>query len=242
MKYVFVVWGMLLAARPITLSLSVINRQSVHKNLGLIFKPITIKDKYKKIFFGKWNRDFFDCDGIPKISLIVLILLPLILLMYIFVLLYFVIIVISILMSNETLMLLTYEKIGFYVVMYTVFLGILTTIFSLWSYTYKQEKVTIQEQKEAIKNLNDGLKKTRNQRWYYPLWENLMQIAYFSNDEKGEYWFKKSQMSMITNLVKQSSKKATINLEFDGDKLCCFVVKDITNNADVFKGLIQKDN
>ena len=242
MKYIFAVLGMLLAARPITLGLSVINRQSVHKNLGLIFTPITINDKYKKIFWGEWNRAFFDCDGIPKISLIVLILIPLNLLMYTFILLYFVIIIISFLMSNETLMVLTYEKIGFYVVMYTVFLGILTTIFSLWSYTYKQQKVTIQEQKKAIKNLNDGLKKIKNQRWYYPLWENLMQISIFSDDIKGEYWFKKTQLPVITKLVKNSSKNAAINFDFDGDELCSFVVKDITNNNEVFKGLIQKSN
>lgn len=244
MKYIFMVLGtflaMILAARPITLSLSVINRQSIQKNLGFLFRPIHIKGKLVKLFWGKWTRDFFECGGTRKISLMVFILLPFNLLMFTLILTYLIMGIVSIVANNETLMLFTYEKYGFKVIMYVVILGIFTTIFSHWANIWKSPKISIKEQKEALKKLNKVLKANKNQKWYYFLWRKLRKIACSSNDKKSEYWFELSQIPKIKELVKQSSKDALLKLEYQKDNPCEFFVLDSTNNIAVFQGLFKK--
>lgn len=244
MYYIILSFIMLIVGYKITLGLGYINCKAIEKNLGFIFKPISVKGKRITSLGEKWGKFFgwFSIGHQYKVSLIVIILLPLHFLMYLSILLYFIVVVLSISTNNESLKLLAYEKIGFYTVIFSLFVSAITTIFGYWSSLWKKTKVTFKENRKAITELNVKLKKINSQKWYYSLWENLMQISFFSNDEKGEYWFKKSQVSFITELVKKSSKKASMNFNFDDNELCSFVVIDITNNEEVFKGLIQKDN
>lgn len=246
MYYIFLSFIMSVVACRITLKLGYINRKAIEKNLGFVFKPISIKEKHAMFFEKKWVKFFnwFPTEHQYKISLIVFILLPLHLLMYISILLFFIVVILSISTNNETLKLFAYEKLDFYTVIVSLFVSAITKIFEYWAHIWKKPKqqLTFKEQRKAIKDLNILSKKIKNQKWYYPLWEDLIQISIFSNDQKGEYWFKKSQVSLITELVKKSSKKATVNFHFDDNELCSFVVIDITNNEEVFMGLIQKDN
>lgn len=241
MKYIFVLLGMFLMARPITLSLRVINGQSVQKRLGLMFRPVSIKRKYIKFFWGKWNRNFFECEGKYEISLMVLFLLPFNLLMYILILTYLVLLVIASTTNNEILLMFVYWQYGLNVVIYMVLLGIVTTVSTYSSYIWKKPKVSAKKQKENIKNLNRILKDIEKQKWYYPLSEKLMNIASFSNDEKSEYWFEKSQIPSIKKLVIESSKNATFDLKYQLNEPTGFVVIDIKNNNIVFQGLLKGD-
>ncbi len=240
MKYIFAIIGLLLVARPITLSLSVINKQSINKRLGFIFAPISIKQNYVKLFFGKWNRNFFEHDGKHEISLIVLLLIPFNLLIYVLILIYVVMIAVAGITNNETLLLIAYDKYVFNILIYMIIFGILTTIFTYWSYLWKKQKVSVKEQRESLKDLNKALKNFKNQKWYLPLQEELMKIAYSSNDEKGEYFFKTSQISIIRKIATKSSKNAIFKLKYQQNKPNGFVVLDITNNDTVFQGILKE--
>ena len=235
MKYFLVTFAMLLTARPITLSLSVIHRQSIQKKLGFLFTPIPIKGKLVNFFWGKWTRDFFECDGIHEISLLVLILLPFNLIMFVLILAYFVMVIIAFVTKNDAFMLFAYKDFGFFFAIYTMLLGICTTIFSYWAYIWKKPRVSIKMQKKALKEIDQALKVMKNQKWYYPLREEMFRISCVSNGEQGKYWFKTSEISRIKQLVNESSKNAILEVDSDG-----FTVLDSKSGNTVFHGLFQE--
>lgn len=243
MKNVFFAFGlaiaMLLTARPTILALCSINRYSVEKDLGFPFCPILIKGKLVKFFWGKWTHGFFECGGIRKISLMFFIHLPFDLLMIISILVYLVVIIVAILTGNEELMNFAYKKYGFIVVIYTILMGNITAILVHWARIWKAPKVSIKQQIEFTKKLNEDYKKAKNIEWHSLLWEELKNITCSSNNKKLKYWFEVSQIDVINELVSKSSPNAMLKLELKNEKPYKFVVQDNTNNSIVFQGFFK---
>lgn len=240
MKYISVVIGMLLVACPVTVCLTVINQYVVDGNLGGIFRLIPIKGKLlNKFFFGNWTRNFFASCGAREISLLVLILVPLNLLMYIFILTYLIMIIVALLRGDESSIMFIYKNVGFCIVMYSITLGIFTRIFTHLASELRIRKQSKKEQDGSLKDLNESMRKNHSIMWYYSLCKQLTNISCSSNDEIGEYWFESSQVPMITKLVKKSSKNAIFDMRYQKNGISEFIVKDRTNDNEVFKGLIR---
>ena len=240
MKYILLILSVLIATLPITGCLMSINRESVKKNLGFIFRPIPITKKLHKFFWGKWTMGIFECEGIHEISLIVLILLPFYLIMYILLLLCLGITVFAGITYNENLIFITYRKYVDVFVIYTVALGIISRIILLWADTWKEPKIPAKERRKAYKDFINTYNETKRIERYFLLSDELMNIAYFSNDEEEKYIFEVSQVPQIKKMVSKCSKKAALDLKYQNDRPYKFVVLDKTNNETVFQGFFKE--
>lgn len=243
LKCVFVFLALFGIALSTTTALALINRLSFEKKLGGIFNPISISESFKGFFWGRWNWGLFEGGETGKISLIVLILLPLNLSTYVLFLWYVVKLAMIEISSDGALTLSTFENtVGFSVVLYGVFVGLLTRVFSLWAQIWKNPKTTPKERREHMKNVNETMK-TFRQTWRYFLIQSLRDSACSRNKQKGKYkyYFEESQLPVIEEMVKQSSKNAVLELELREGRAYSFVVKDQTEDKTIFKGIIKSN-